>query len=121
MTTYLVPGSGMSFSNLAMFQVEKERLEYKKRVDRMEEEADTLKTETSMLKRDLEEVFIIIVTLIIILIIIVTINMIILDQVRNEKSSLELQMEACKAEIKMADVERPLQQVDDHTDDFHDE
>ena len=37
-------------------QVEKERTEYKKRVDRMEEEADTLKTETTMLKRDLEEV-----------------------------------------------------------------
>ena len=96
-----------------MLQVEKERLEYKKRVDRMEEEADTLKTETSMLKRDLEEVFIIIIILIIILIIIMISNMIILDQVRNEKSSLELQMEACKAEIKMADVERPLQQVDD--------
>ena len=106
--------SEFSISNLAMLQVEKERLEYKKRVDRMEEEADTLKTETSMLKRDLEEVFIIIIViLIIILIIIMIINMIILDQVRNEKSSLELQMEACKAEIKMADVERPLQQVDD--------
>ena len=39
-----------------MVQVEKERTEYKKRVDRMEEEADTLKTETTMLKRDLEEV-----------------------------------------------------------------
>ena len=35
----------------------------------------------------------------------------ILYQVKNEKSSLELQMEACKAEIKMADMERPLQQV----------
>ena len=82
--------SEFSISNLAMLQVEKERLEYKKRVDRMEEEADTLKTETSMLKRDLEEVFIIIMILIIILIIIMIINMIILDQVRNEKSSLEL-------------------------------
>merc|ERR1719430_2590609 len=60
-------------------QVEKERLEYKKRVDRMEEEADTLKTETSMLKRDLEEV-------------------------KNDKNSLELQLEACKAEIKMTEV-----------------
>ena len=49
---------------------------------------------------------------------IININMInILDQVRNEKSSLELQMEACKAEIKMVDMERPLQQVDDHVDD----
>ena len=95
----------------------------------MEEEADTLKTETSMLKRDLEEVFIImfilITTIIMILIIIMIINMInILDQVRNEKSSLELQMEACKAEIKMVDMERPLQQVDDHADyygeDYHD-
>ena len=43
-----------------MVQVEKERTEYKKRVDRMEEEADTLKTETTMLKRDLEEVKIVI-------------------------------------------------------------
>ena len=41
-----------------------------------------------------------------------------LNQVKNEKSSLELQMEACKAEIKMVDMERPLQQVDD---DYHDE
>ena len=54
--------------------------------------------------------------------------MTILDQVKNEKSSLELQMEACKAEIKMADMERPMQQVDDpdhhgehdhHGDDHH--
>ena len=71
----------------------------------MEEEADTLKTETSMLKRDLEEVLIANIILII--------SMTILDQVKNEKSSLELQMEACKAEIKMADMERPMQQVDD--------
>ena len=86
----------------------------------MEEEADTLKTETSMLKRDLEEVLIINIILII--------SMTILDQVKNEKSSLELQMEACKAEIKMADMERPMQQVDDphhhgehdhHGDDHH--
>ena len=84
----------------------------------MEEEADTLKTETSMLKRDLEEVLIINIILNIILII----SMTILDQVKNEKSSLELQMEACKAEIKMADMERPMQQVDDpdhHGDDHH--
>ena len=62
--------------------------------------------------------FILITTMIInmILIIIMIINMITLDQVRNEKSSLELQMEACKAEIKMVDMERPLQQVDDHAD-----
>ena len=39
------------------------------------------------------------------------ITILILEQVRNEKSSLELQMEACKAEIKMAEMERPLQQV----------
>ena len=88
-------------------QVEKERVEYKKRVDRMEEEADTLKTETSKLKRDLEEV------LIVNIILIMAITLTILDQVKNEKSSLELQMEACKAEIKMADMERPMQQVDD--------
>ena len=83
----------------------------------MEEEADTLKTETSMLKRDLEEVSI----LNIILLIYMTIIMTILDQVKNEKSSLELQMEACKAEIKMSDMEKPLQQVDDlyHGDDHH--
>ena len=80
----------------------------------MEEEADTLKTETSMLKRDLEEVSIVNI----ILIISRTFTMTILDQVKNEKSSLELQMEACKAEIKMVDMERPLQQVDD---DYHDE
>ena len=91
-------------------QVEKERVEYKKRVDRMEEEADTLKTETSMLKRDLEEVLIVNIILIIL---IMAITLTILDQVKNEKSSLELQMEACKAEIKMADMERPMQQVDD--------
>ena len=90
--------------------MEKERTEYKKRVDRMEEEADNLKTETSMLKRDLEEVSIVNI----ILIISRTFTMTILDQVKNEKSSLELQMEACKAEIKMADMERPLKQVDDH-------
>ena len=83
----------------------------------MEEEADTLKTETSMLKRDLEEVLIINIILNIILII----SMTILDQVKNEKSSLELQMEACKAEIKMADMERPMQQVEDpHHDGEHD-
>ena len=98
-----------SHSPSLWLQVEKERVEYKKRVDRMEEEADTLKTETSMLKRDLEEVLIINIILNIILII----SMTILDQVKNEKSSLELQMEACKAEIKMADMERPMQQVDD--------
>ena len=92
-------------------QVEKERVEYKKRVDRMEEEADTLKTETSMLKRDLEEVLIVSIIL----------DHDHLDQVKNEKSSLELQMEACKAEIKMADMERPMQQVDDpHHDGEHD-
>ena len=81
----------------------------------MEEEADTLKTETSMLKRDLEEVSIVNI----ILIISMTIIMTKLDQVKNEKSSLELQMEACKAEIKMADMERPLQQVDDHGENDH--
>ena len=84
--------------------MEKERTEYKKRVDRMEEEADNLKTETSMLKRDLEEVFTIFIN-------IISMISMILEQVRNEKSSLELQMEACKAEIKMAEMERPLQQV----------
>ena len=88
--------------------MEKERTEYKKRVDRMEEEADNLKTETSMLKRDLEEVF---TSFINIISMISMITILILEQVRNEKSSLELQMEACKAEIKMAEMERPLQQV----------
>ena len=74
----------------------------------MEEEADNLKTETSMLKRDLEEVFTIFINIISM---ISMITILILEQVRNEKSSLELQMEACKAEIKMAEMERPLQQV----------
>ena len=95
-------------NRLHLVEVEKERTEYKKRVDRMEEEADNLKTETSMLKRDLEEVFIIFLNIISM---ISMITILILEQVRNEKSSLELQMEACKAEIKMAEMERPLQQV----------
>ena len=47
------------------------------------------------------------------------ITMTILYQVKNEKSSLELQMEACKAEIKMADMERPMQQVDHADADDH--
>jgi len=90
-------GGGKSFSpkpdvglrsqmELLQKQLEKERTEYKKRVDRMEEETDTVKTERAMLLQDLEEV-------------------------RTDKESLELQLAACKAEIKMVEVERPLQQV----------
>ena len=42
---------------------------------------------------------------------IVIIDITIFNQVKNDKNSLELQLEACKAEIKMTEVERPLQQV----------
>ena len=72
--------------DLVQKQMEKERVEYKKRADRLEEEWDTSRTEANMLRRDLEEA-------------------------HGEKASLVLQLEGCRAEMKRVEVERPVHQV----------
>ena len=59
-------------------QVEKERAEYKRRLDKLETENDNLKTDKNMLARDLEEL-------------------------KSDKESLMLQLSASKAQLSVMD------------------
>jgi len=69
-------------------QVEKERQEYKRRFEKMENENDNLKTDRAMLKRDLEEL-------------------------SSDKESLLLQLSASKAQIQNNNDDEPVKKVDD--------
>ena len=84
-------GFKMQFE-LLQKQVEKERAEYKRRLEKLENETDNLKTDKNILVRNLEEI-------------------------KSDKESLMLQLSASKAQLACRDEEDPKKEAEKADDD----
>ena len=82
--------------DLLQKQVEKERAEYKRRLDKLENENDNLKTDKNMLARDLEEI-------------------------KSDKESLMLQLSASKAQLSCLDEDPKKDSGKDDDDELKDQ